>query len=244
LFSNDKFAIQLPPDFAGKELVVGTPDEFERVRQAQRQEKKRARVVTTIEDLAAYVIRWGKQDDTVIFCSKDRIKAVLDENEPLQSVAFEVEPSAAFAQWRKALSNAFTQADFKEFVERRQADIVDGITLLNVVEDLKLTTTIEHDGKYDNEHNYSVMYKESTGGESAVKIPKHFTVLIPLSEGDPQAYSLKIELRLKKPRAADEKFLFSLKCHELEDILLDAMNNRIDKLKGMLTGWHIHAGNV
>lgn len=232
----------LPPDFQGKELIVGTPQDFDRVRSSLLDETKRARTFTSIDDLAAYLQRWGTQGNTAVYCNKDSIIAILDETNSLQTAKFAVRWSTAFDQWKQALAQTFNQAAFKEFIERRQVDIVDGISLLNVVENLKLTTTIEHSGQYDNDHNYSVIFKESTGGESAVKIPKHFTVLIPLSDGD-QAYSLQVELKLRKPKNADEKFTFSLKCWELEDVLRDAMNNRIEQLKDLLDGWQIYAGS-
>jgi hypothetical protein len=234
--------IVLPPDFQGRELIIGAPQDFEQVRKARKYEDKRHRTITSIADLATYLKRFGDPIRTAIFCSQDRIKAILDEEIPIAEVSYAVKFSTAFTEWKNAFQRAFTQAEFKEFVERRQSDIIDGINLLNVVSDLKLSTTIVHDGAYDNDHNYQVIFKESTGGESAVKIPKCFQVNIPLTDGDTFRYDLNVELKLSKPKSADEKFLFKLKCWDLEDILNAAMEDRITDLKKDLDGWHIYAG--
>lgn len=233
----------IPPTLDGQPLVIGSPHDFDQVRKAQKYEDRTQRVFTAISDLAAYLIRWGTPENTTVFCSQSDIKAILDERTPINTAAFKVAFSTAFEQWRQAFSKGFTQAEFKEFVERRQADIVDGIRLLNVVADLKLTTTIEHSGQHDNDHNYQVIFKESTGGESAVKIPKSFQLQIPLTSGhDDPLYTLDVELKLKKPKNADEKFLFTIKCHGLEDVLNHAMEDRIAKLKELMEGWQIYAG--
>ena len=240
---HDDLNITIDPNFAGKQLVIGSPQDFDQVRKDQRTETKRHRTLNTIEDLAAYCLRWGTQVQTVIYCSQETITAVLDEAVPLQTVTFKTVWSAAFEQWKKALAHPHDQKSFKEFIERRVGDIADGINLLNVVSDMKMTTVIEHSGQFDNDQNYSVIFKESNG-ESAVKIPKFFDVEIPLVEGDRRRYTLKVELKLKTPKSADEKLQFVLKCWELDEILTEAMNDRIGDLKDKLDGWQIHAGQA
>lgn len=240
----DSIKLNLPPDFAGKELVVGSPQDFDAVRQALVTEKRRHRKFGDMSSLADYIQRWGSQAQTTVFASVGGVWVVLDEENPIHTAAFAPEYSFAFKDWQKMLNKAHEQGPLKEFLERRVAEIGGGTSLLSTVSNLELITTIDTVGKFDDDHNHQLSYKESTTGrEGVAKLPKHFLITVPIYDGAPRT-EIVIDLKLRKPKAAGESFLFALLCPHLEDIIETAMRAQIDQLKDLLEGWQIYAGKA
>lgn len=242
----NELKLVVPPDFQGKELIVGGPEDFDNVRQQLRQEQKRHRTFGDMDSLANYVKTWGDQEKTTIFANLDGVTVVLDETDPLKTAGLSLVHSFPFKEWNAALTGqSMDQKQFKEFLEKRFGDVYDGVSLLSKVSNIQLTTTIQHDGSFDDENNYSVVFKQATDGkEDTMKLPKQFKVTVPLFEGDDTLYDLLVDLKLRVPKSSEERFRFEIRCHDLGQILRNGMKDQIAKLKGLMDGWQVYAGKA
>ncbi len=240
----DNMKIVLGEGFAGKDLCVGAPADFDRVRTTLRAEKRRHRSFGDVASIAAYLEKWGDKTVTTVYTSLSGINFNLDETDALQTGDFIPSYSLAYQEWSQFFGHRVGQVKLKEFVERRVPDIIDGVRLLNAVENLDMTVTIEHKSKFDDDNNYSITYKEGTEGKpETVKLPKQIVVRIPLYEGDKETYRFLIDVKMRTPKAPGDAFTFELLCHDLPTILREAMADKIDEFKGLLTeGWEIYGG--
>ncbi len=199
----------------------------------------------SIEAVAELVKAKGSKEHTVIFYNDDQIDIILDDSimdRPRDTAVYGFKPSDLFIEWNSILDKPISQKDFVNFLKQRTPkELADLGMLLAKVQNLKIATQIMGDYQYDDNNNFTVMYK-AKDGEGQVTLPSILEVTIPILYGSDKNFALEIELELNKPRSENEKPSFTLSCRQLKRYIREATEYEVERLKTMLPGYLILAG--
>lgn len=201
--------------------------------------------LNSIEAVAELVKAKGSKDHTVIFYNDDQIDIILDDSimdRPQDRATYGFKPSDLFIEWNAIFDKPISQKDFVNFLKQRTPEELPDVGLLLAkVQNLKIATQIVGDYQFDDNNNFTVMYK-AKDGEGQVTLPSILEVTIPILYGSDKKFTLEIELELNKPRSENEKPTFTLSCRKLKRYIREATEYEVGRLKAMLPGYLILAG--
>lgn len=166
----------------------------------------------TLDDLAGYVATKADPTDPdrrpVVFCDRRsmRITAILDYHgagKPSwlrHRASVQLEHSPQWKTWIERNNKAFTQVDFAEFIEDNLADIhrPTGAELLTVAENLiAVKTETFKSGRVLQNGDFEFSWTNETRGDVSTKVPKEFSVAIPVWDRSKMAVEIPVTLRYR-----------------------------------------------
>lgn len=190
------------------------------------------------ESFIAYVNRYGKDKDGIIFYNDKGLKMLFEESNRKEFVSL---PFGSSLELRSFLgeygtSKEFTQKQFFKVLETfsdclgEQAKI-----LLPSVERLRLDSQIEFESNIDP-HDMIFTYKDKAGLQTT-HIPKKLVLTLPYFEGSNILIDLAVDLEVSKPRNENDKPYFTLTDPKAERTERDALDEEINVIKDGLPEW-------
>jgi len=200
----------------------------------------------SVESVVNLVKTKGSVNNTVIFYDDHAIRIIIDDSvidRPKDTGKYPFTSSDQFDEWESFIGHPLSQKEFTDFLKRRpHGEVADVERLLAAVQKLKLVTSIVGDYQYDDNNNYTVMFKTSDGEDSA-KLPSIIEVTLPLLNESDKTFNIPIELELNKPKSEDQKPTFTLECSKIKQFLREATAYEVAKLKEKLPGYLILNGS-
>jgi uncharacterized protein YfdQ (DUF2303 family) len=157
--------------------------------------------VDTRASLSAYVNRFA-QRETILIADYDAgtVKAILDwhkdsldDGEPLapmpreHTCTLKLRPSEEFKRWAAFENKFHEQAEFAAFLEENAVDVVDPepAVFIEISRDLEGTqgVTFKSSTRLEN-GDRAFNYEKETRAKGDIKIPREFTLSIPLYDGE------------------------------------------------------------
>lgn len=194
-----------------------------------------------------FVMTKGSIEHTVISYNDAAIKVILDDtvvDRPQDVATYGFTPSQDLVDWKAVFDRPLYQKEFVDFLKRRLPGEVRYVeSLIASVQKLKVNTQIVGDYQFDDNNNFTFMFK-SQDGEGSVRLPSVVTVWITLLNESDHKASLDVELELRKPTSEKERPTFVLTCPKLPRYMKDAVQHEVKKLKEALPGYLILAGKI
>lgn len=167
----------------------------------------RIRQTVTVHDVESFLTYWSlySDDDSRVFADRNsgRLAAVMDyhqsEDDRLHGARWcdhrcilQLRNTAEWTAWKTNSGNRMTQSEFAEFMEDNAPDIINpsSAVMLELATTLNVTTSA-HFEQATNLHNGQVQlsYREevkgSLGGAEKKTVPREFTILVSVYEGQP-----------------------------------------------------------
>lgn len=205
----------------------------------------------TVASVIELVKEKGSKENTVLFYNEDGINVILDDSimdRDKDRAACAFVGSDELKEWQRTIGMPLRQKPFVDFLKLRgKAEMldIDGMDIrdevLAKVQAFKVATQIMGDYSYDDNNNFSVMFK-TADAEDSVKFPACFYVRIPMIYGDANKSVIEVELQLNKPTSENEKPSFTLSCPRMERYWRDAVEMAADELRKGLDGYLILNG--
>ncbi len=189
----------------------------------------------------------GSPEHTVISYNDTAIKVILDDtvvDRPQDVAVYGFTPSQDLIDWKAILDRPLYQKEFVDFLKRRDSFEVRNVeSLIAAVQKLKVNTQIVGDYQFDDNNNFTFMFR-SQDGEGSVRLPSVFSVWITLLNESEHKAALDVELELRKPTSEKERPAFVLTCPKLPRYMKDAVQHEVKRLKEALPGYLILAGKI
>lgn len=201
----------------------------------------------SIESVADLIKAKGSKEHSVIFYNDRVVGIVLDDSimdKPKDRANYHFELSNELKAWKNLFGPVIDQRSFVNFLKQRKPEEVKYVEeLMAKIQNLKIATEILGDYQYDDNNNFTVMFK-TKDGEKNVTLPSSIYLSLPFLYGSNKAMDVEIEMELVKPRSENEKPGFKLTCLKYDQYLREAVEHEIKRLKEMLPGYLILAGAV
>lgn len=201
----------------------------------------------SVNAIVELVRRKGSPENTVIFYNDAEIGIILNDSvmdRPQDKATYKYAFADTFMEWKGILGGAFSQKKFVDFLKQRpDSEMEFAEPLLAKVQNLKLLTEVVGDYKYDDNNNFTIMFK-TKDGEKSTKLPTKFSLdMVILKESD-FSQLIEFELELSKPKSQDERPLFTVTCPKVQRYVKQATDYEVGRLKKELTGYMILAGKI
>lgn len=217
----------------------------------------RKHAVNDLPSLLAWAKRWGKPEESTLFCDPGGFVLVLDDTGSQEVgreiVSYHPTLSTAAKAWlgRGAAGAPWTKEHipFKRFVEERADDLVDH-ELLDAVLRFKTRTEFSYDADLEDGKSVSFTVVSKQGsGKGVVTLPKVFSIRIPLFRGtvnpetdDERLYD--VECRLSYEQVADgSKIAFEVRPQHVAELMDKALADLVADARADLgPAWLIVSG--
>lgn len=181
---------------------------------------------------------------TVVGYHDRGFKAILDDSIKdayRDRVNYEFENSLQLVEWMQELDNDMKQKELIDFLKCRRTlangDDIDEVQdlemLLYNLQNFKFVQNIEADYSRDDDNNYTFAFK-SKDGEGTVQLPQSFFINLEFIKGSGFIQIAEIQLEIKRPKSADEKPLFVLRCPRMARYGEVARKHESEKLQELL----------
>lgn len=202
-----------------------------------------------VASLAAYALRYGSKEDSVVLFNDANCTLVLNETPASGERECCTLPwrfSAEWNAWQKLLGSRPTHRDLFDFLIERQRTLRDP----KVFEAFRrirydMNAKAESDVQLDGE-TMSIAFTAKKGDE-LVKLPRQLDVVVPVLESDALRPDLWVPLCMHieacMPRSHNEQLTFKFFCPEFEMARRERINREVGALRASLPEWVIVRGN-
>lgn len=201
----------------------------------------------SIESVAALVKAKGSQEHTVIFYNDDTVGVILDDSvmdRPKDYATYAFRLSDELSAWNALFGRTIDQKSFVSFLKQRKPGEIENVEdLMAKIQNLKIATEIIGDYQYDDNNNFTVMFK-TKDGENNITLPSALNLHLPFLYGSNKVIDIEVEMELIKPKSENEKPCFKLGCLKYDQYLKEAVDYEVERLKNMLPGYLVLAGSI
>jgi len=201
--------------------------------------------LNSIESVAELVKIKGNKENTVIFYNDRHVGIILNDSildRPKDYATYTFTLSDELAAWSSLFNKYIDQRSFVNFLKRRKPEEVDHAeSLMAKIQNLKIATEILGDYQYDDNNNFTVMFK-AKDKEDSITLPSVLTLQVPFFYGSNKVMSIEIEMEMVKPRNENEKPGFKLTCLKYDLYHREAVEYEVERLQHLLPGYLVLAG--
>lgn len=208
----------------------------------------RSHHVEDVASLVAYALRYGDQEDSVVFFNDAECKLVLSETPDdgeRERVRLAWKFSAEWLAWQQLLSAKPTHRQLFDFLIERQSTLRDP----KVFEAFRrirydMNAKAESDVQLDGE-TMGISFTAKKGDE-LVKLPRLLDLIVPVLEADALRPDLWVHLCMhieaRMPRSHQEELTFKFFCPEFEMVRRERINREVEALRAGLPDWLVVRG--
>jgi hypothetical protein len=164
------------------------------------------------------------------------------QDRPQDKIHLALAHSDELLLWEEILDRAMDNKTFVKFLDRQKDQSLDG--MIAAAKQLKFVTQTTGDFSFDDNNNYSFIFKVGDA-EGTAKFPSEMDVLFsPVLENGLLSQTVSFEIELKKPTNEREKPLIIVMAPRLADVIKEAIQKEVEDIKLQLPGYLILNGSV
>lgn len=202
----------------------------------------------SIQSIIDVVKDKGSTTNSIIFYNDNGIEVIFNDSvqdRELDTTAYSYKTARPWKDWQGICDNRLSQKDLANFLKRDEQQILGVNKDLLQMSVQKIQFSTETNGEYseDANGNIVVMYKENNK-DGVAKIPTEFAVKMPVLNESDLELEIEFELELVKPKSADDKPYFVIRCPKKDKYMDLARSHEIEKMKLQLEGYLVLAGKM
>jgi hypothetical protein len=193
------------------------------------------------------IVKFGDASITVAAFNVDQktITAIIDvenEDRPHDKITLAMKPTNELARWMVVLNTRMDHRQFVKFLERQKKMKLD--SMIAAVKQLKFVTQTTGDFSFDDNNNYSFIFKVGDA-EGTARLPQSMDVEFdPILENGILSGAVTFEIELVKPVNEKDRPGIILSSPLLTDLLEAAVKAEIEEVRKALPDYLIMNGAI
>lgn len=215
--------------------------------------KGRKYELDSLQSFIDLVVNKGSKENSVVFFDYNGVRVILDDtvkDRPQDTGSMSFKQSDEFKEWVSGIFGGnmqkggnITQKNFVEFLRHRELDEVDELeSLMASVQQVKFATIITGEAAYDDPNNITFAFKMGDS-EGMGRLPKVFTINLPLVFGSAMIMPMEVEMEFVRPKSQDEKPYFTLSMPKFQRYWKEAVEYDLEILSRELEDYLLLGGN-